>query len=140
VLPDRKRTPGAINPNVTQANIYSTICVSGWTKTVRPSSNYTTGLKKEQLASGYAYKGDILTKDYEEDHLISLELGGSPTSEKNLWPEPYNSAHGARIKDRLENVLNDMVCASHPTITLKAAQRMIATDWWTASKTLGLVK
>ena len=26
--------------------------------------------------------------DYEEDHLIPLELGGSPTSPLNLWPEP----------------------------------------------------
>jgi hypothetical protein len=26
-------------------------------------------------------------KDYEEDHLISLELGGAPRDPKNLWPQ-----------------------------------------------------
>jgi hypothetical protein len=51
------------------------------------------------------------TKDYEEDHLISLELGGHPTSEKNLWPEAYKPKPGAREKDRVENFLHDEVCA-----------------------------
>ena len=35
-LPDPVDTPGAINPKVTQDNIHQTICVQGWTKTVRP--------------------------------------------------------------------------------------------------------
>ena len=30
--------------------------------------------------------------DYQEDHLISLELGGNPTDPRNLWPEPYPRA------------------------------------------------
>jgi hypothetical protein len=34
--PDPHRTPGAINPAVTQDTIASTICVKGWTRTVRP--------------------------------------------------------------------------------------------------------
>jgi len=40
-LPDRSRTPGAFNPSVTQENIGRTICVRGWTRTVRPPSQYT---------------------------------------------------------------------------------------------------
>lgn len=130
VLPNRARTPGATNPSVTQATIGQTICVSGWTATVRPSSSFTTGLKEEQLASGYAYRGDRSTSDYEEDHLISLELGGSPSSPANLWPEPYNSTEGARVKDVIENKLHTLVC--NHTITLATAQRAIATNWWTA--------
>ncbi|MGW4529241.1 hypothetical protein [Amycolatopsis sp. NPDC004378] len=35
-LPDPACTPGALNPDVTQASIGSTICVSGWTATIRP--------------------------------------------------------------------------------------------------------
>lgn len=35
-LPDPVRTPGAINPDVTQANVQSTVCVRGWSKTGRP--------------------------------------------------------------------------------------------------------
>ncbi len=33
--PDRRCTPGAVNPAVTQSTIDSTICRSGWTATVR---------------------------------------------------------------------------------------------------------
>jgi Protein of unknown function (DUF3761) len=130
VLPNSARTPGSINTAVTQASIGRTICVSGWTSTVRPSSSVTTSLKVAQLASGYTYKGDTATADYEEDHLISLELGGAPSAEANLWPEPYNSPEGARVKDVVENKLHTLVCGG--AITLATAQRAIATNWWVA--------
>ena len=132
-LPDSARTPGAINPDVTQADIRQTICVSGWTTTVRPSSSVTDALKVEQLQSGYTYNGDMSTADYEEDHLISLELGGSPTSPLNLWPEPYGGAGGARVKDQVENKLHSLVCSN--ALTLASAQSAIATDWWAAYET-----
>jgi hypothetical protein len=130
VLPDPHRTPGAVNPAVTQATITTTICVTGWTTTIRPAPEYTTALKERQLASGYAYHGDSATGDYEEDHLISLELGGSPTSELNLWPEPYNTIDGARVKDVIENKLHSLVCSG--SLPLATAQHDIATNWWTA--------
>ena len=43
-LPDPARTPGALNPEVTQATIGATICVRGWTQTVRPPQAYTRAL------------------------------------------------------------------------------------------------
>ena len=129
-LPDSSRTPGAINPALTQADIGQTICVSGWTTTVRPSSSITDALKVEQLQSGYSYNGDMSTADYEEDHLISLELGGSPTSPLNLWPEPYGGAGGARVKDQVENKLHSLVCSN--ALTLASAQSAISTNWWAA--------
>jgi hypothetical protein len=132
-LPDSARTPGAINPAVTQADIGQTICVSGWTATVRPSSSVTTALKVEQLQSGYTYNGDMSTSDYEEDHLISLELGGSPASPLNLWPEPYTGAGGARVKDQVENKLHSLVCSG--ALPLATAQTDIATNWWAAYET-----
>src|SRR5205807_8666163 len=42
-------TPGARNPSVTQATIRRTICVRGWTRTVRPPTSYTNGLKLKQM-------------------------------------------------------------------------------------------
>ena len=132
-MPNRSRTPGAVNPSVTQATIGQTICVSGWTSTVRPSSSPTTSLKETQLASGYTYRGDTTTGDYEEDHLISLELGGAPSNPANLWPQPYASSEGARIKDVVENRLHALVC--NHTLTLATAQHAIATNWWTAYNT-----
>ncbi|TAM90509.1 MAG: hypothetical protein EPN43_05560 [Jatrophihabitans sp.] len=130
VLPNPGRTPGAVNPAVTQSDIDSTICVTGWTATVRPPSSETTALKEQQLATGYAYRGDTNPGDYEEDHLISLELGGSPASPLNLWPEPYAAPDGARTKDLVENKLRELVCSGE--ITLASAQRAIATDWFVA--------
>jgi len=131
VLPNSRVTPGARNPSVTQANIHSTICVRGYTRTIRPPASYTTALKIQQLSTApYSGYGDKKTADFEEDHLISLELGGSPTDPKNLWPEPYASSTGARTKDKLENALHALVC--NGSLTLLTAQKAIATNWYSA--------
>lgn len=107
-LPDAVVTPGATNPNVTQENIDQTICVSGWTKTIRPSVSYTNKLKRQQMAAANL-PGD--PRDYEEDHLISLQLGGHPTDPKNLWPERWTGEWAARKKDVVETRLKRLVCA-----------------------------
>jgi hypothetical protein len=114
VLADPVRTPGILNPDVTQATIGTTICVQGWTKTVRPSTDYTNALKLKQMG---AYREMGLPSAYQEDHLISLELGGHPTDPRNLWPEPYPRA--AKV-DTIENELNAQVCSG--SLTLAQAQ------------------
>src|SRR5258708_214889 len=73
-------TPGAINAAVTQATIGRTICVRGWTATIRPPVSYTSALKRKQMT---AYAASGTTGQYEEDHLISLELGGAPRDPRN---------------------------------------------------------
>ena len=110
VLPNPTLAPGAINPDVTQANIGKTICVRGWTKTVRPPTSYTNALKLQQLKE-YNLPGS--PSDYQEDHLISLEMGGSPTDPRNLWPEPYPRA--AEV-DKIENELNAKICSGELTL------------------------
>ena len=127
-LPDPARTPGAINSAITQANIGSNICAGKkWsTKSIRPPEEYTTNLKRQQLASDPRYHSRNL-KLYEEDHLISLEIGGHPTDPRNLWPEVWAGKCGAHVKDDLENKLHELVCAGK--ITLAEAQGEIATDW-----------
>jgi hypothetical protein len=125
-LPDATCTPGARDRGVTQANIKRTICRTGYTKTVRPPTSYTTTLKRRQLASYGYYAGRSLSA-YEEDHLISLELGGSPTAEKNLWPEAHAPKPGSFQKDTVENSLHRQVCAGQ--IKLSTAQREIARNW-----------
>jgi hypothetical protein len=129
-LPDPRFTPGAINPDVTQANIHQTVCAKGYTKAIRPPAYYTNALKKRQIEQyGYA---DRKARDYEEDHLVALSIGGAPTDERNLWPEPRNSEWSAGKKDQLEFVLYKMVC--NEEISLKQAQREMATDWIEAWK------
>jgi hypothetical protein len=126
-LPDSNRTPGAIDTRVTQDNISSTICLSGYTTKVRPTSTYTTTLKLKQLSSGYAINGITDKSKYEEDHLVPLELGGSPKSEENLWPQLWDGVYGARAKDKLENKLHDLVCKN--LLRLEQAQNAISNNW-----------
>jgi hypothetical protein len=124
-LPDPFCTPGLADPRVTQDNILTTICVSGYTKKVRPSSLYTNALKRRQIQEyGYA---DTNLADYEEDHLIPLELGGHPTDARNLWPELLTGVNAAPKKDGVENSLHTKVCAG--LMTLAAAQTAIAKNW-----------
>jgi hypothetical protein len=112
---DLVRTPGVVNPDVTQATIRETICVEGWTRTIRPPTSYTDELKRRQMRE-YGVGGS--PSDYQEDHLISLELGGHPTDPRNLWPEPIERA---RKVDQTENDLNANVCAGE--LSLAEAQQ-----------------
>ena len=114
VRADPVRTPGVLNPDVTQPTIGSTICRRGWTRTIRPPVEYTNGLKEQQMRA-YGETGRM--SDYQEDHLISLELGGDPTDPRNLWPEPYPRAAAV---DRIENELNAQVCSG--SLSLADAQ------------------
>jgi hypothetical protein len=108
-------TPGVVNPDVTQATIVATICRRGWTRTIRPPVTYTNDLKRRGLRL-YRLRGP--PSHYQEDHLISLELGGHPTDPRNLWPEPYPRAAAV---DQTENELNAEVCSGK--LSLVDAQR-----------------
>lgn len=123
--------PGATNPAGTQATIWTTICRDGWTTTVRPPASYTEPIKFKGLAA-YSEPGPV--HDYEEDHLIPRELGGSPTSKANLWPEPGAAPN---LKDHVENAANRAVCDQ--TMTLQAAREAIAGDWIALGKRLGVL-
>jgi hypothetical protein len=70
--------------------------------------------------------------EYEEDHLIPLELGGAPADPRNLWPQPRHPADGwtARKKDRLESELHARVCDGK--MPLGEAQQAIAHGWTSA--------
>jgi hypothetical protein len=119
--PDPRCTPGAIDPAVRQSTIYSTICRSGYTRTVRPSYSIT---RREKLASMSAYGDGTRTSAYEYDHLVPLELGGAPNDARNLWPEPGATPNP---KDSLENRLHRLVCDG--SMRLSTAQRLLARDW-----------
>ena len=123
-------TPGVFNPDVTQSTIGSTICVSGWTATIRPPSSYTTNLKNQQKID-YG-EANIPNSELEEDHLVPLELGGHPRDPRNLWPEPRSSAgapdgQAAEDKDTEENALKRQVCAGQ--ISLTSARHTIILHW-----------
>lgn len=132
VLPDAGCTPGATNPAVTQSDIRQTICMRGWTATVRPAESYTEQLKRQQMGR-YGDTGSM--SGYEEDHLVPLELGGSPSDPNNLWPEPGASPNP---KDDVEYAANRAVCSGR--LALADAQREIAGDWVALGRSLGVLE
>jgi hypothetical protein len=119
--PDPTCTPGALNPAVTQATIDRTICVEGWTATVRPPESIT---EQEKATSMAAYGDTDSLSNYEYDHFVPLELGGATNDPRNLWPEPGASPNP---KDTVENELRQKVCDGQ--MNLGEAQHEIVTNW-----------
>lgn len=121
-LPDRRCSPGAYYSALSKP----VICAVGFhTSSIRnvPES------EKHQVEIEYGLSPRAYGSTLEIDHIVSLELGGS-NNVANLFPERATlpgHAPGYHIKDRLENRLHSIVCAGQ--ITLKTAQRQIATNW-----------
>jgi hypothetical protein len=123
ILPNPKLTPGD-----SFAVTVQDLCEPGYTKKVR---NVPAEMKREVYEEYGVTSHD--PGDYEVDHLIPLELGGS-NSIKNLWPESHRtSPWNAQVKDRLEGKLHELVCDGK--IDLKTAQQAIASNWIEAYKT-----
>ena len=123
-FPDTACTPGDIISTATK----SQICQSGYASTVR---NVTTSTKNQ------AYRMYGITSrrpgQYEVDHLVSLELGGS-NDISNLWPEAASPTPGFHEKDKVENYLHNQVC--NGAVSLQQAQIEIATNWMNVYKTM----
>lgn len=130
--PDAGCTPGSVRSDVTQATIATTICVPGWTKTVRPPASETNRVKRLALA---AY-GLPAAPSTEFDHDVPLALGGS-NDVSNLWPQTGPGPSTYNPKDHVEERLNDAVCEHR--ISLTAAQQAIASDWTTALPRTGVL-
>ncbi len=115
--PDRACSPGDIFPEITKEQV----CKSGYAGSVR---NVPESVKNEV----YAEYGITSHQpgEYEVDHIVSLELGGS-NDISNLFPEAAAPSPGFHEKDKVENYLHDQVCSG--TMNLADAQVKIATDW-----------
>jgi hypothetical protein len=122
----------ALNPDVTQESIDQTICVSGYTKSVRPGTAYTDGVKRKLLRE--RGEGPEHLADYELDHRIPLALGGHPRKLSNLMLQPWDGEDSAKIKDRLEVQLQRKVC--HGEWDLADAQHCIAENWQACAVTV----
>lgn len=116
-LPDSACTPGAIIPAATPDQI----CQPGYARSVRDVAEAL----KVQVYAAYGIRSHA-PGEYEIDHLISLELGGS-NDIANLWPEAADPRPGFHEKDQVENYLHDQVCAGQES--LQEAQAQIATNW-----------
>ncbi len=116
-LADNTCTPGAVIDTATKDQI----CVPGYSKSVRN----VTASEKAQVFQEYGIATHVKGQ-YEVDHLVSLELGGS-NDISNLWPEPADPTPGFHQKDAVENYLHAQVC--NGTLSLQQAQQQIAKNW-----------
>lgn len=112
----------ALNPSVTQENIQQTICIKGYTKSVRPTSSFTNIIKAQMLREQGIEAEDISL--FELDHKIPLAIGGNPSNLENfqlqLWEE-------AKKKDAIERRLHKLVCKGD--VLLKDARSCMLNDW-----------
>jgi hypothetical protein len=116
-LPDPRCTPGSVFAKATP----TLFCVSGYTAQVR----HVTESTKARVYAEYAIRSHRRGQ-YEVDHLVPLELGGS-NAIANLFPELAEPRPGFHDKDRLENRTHARACAGQGD--WRAMQRQIARDW-----------
>lgn len=116
-LPDKACTPGSIFKSVSK----SQVCIPGYSRFVRHVSTQTKNevLKRYGIATSK-------NNEYEIDHLISLQLGGS-NDIANLWPEAASPLPGFHQKDSVENFLHSQVRKGK--MTLQQADDQISKDW-----------
>ena len=123
-LPDPACTPGAVFPKATAEQI----CTPGYSSKVR---NVPSAVKDKV----YAEYGITSHEpgQYEVDHLVALELGGS-NAIANLWPEPAEPRPGFHEKDKVEDYLHTQLCDGK--LSLQQVQVQIASDWVAVFKKL----
>lgn len=120
ILPNPKLTPGAVH-----STSLAEICRPGYARSQRSYGSAAERRRYVDVMVAYGIPHERW-RDYQMDHLISLELGGADV-EANLWPEPLRGRWNAHVKDDLENELHRAVCDG--TMPLARAQQLIATDW-----------
>lgn len=118
--PDSGFTPGDVK--TTDASL---VCISSYGKNAR---NIPVELQKQVF---HEYSLTYPNDDYEIDHLVPLELGGS-NDIKNLWPQ---SKETAPRKNEVEAWLRRQVCEG--TFSLEAAQNALKTDWLAQYQKMG---
>jgi hypothetical protein len=112
-------TPGAI-----VSSDPATVCVPGYSRTVRPAYDYAWRMFRVSVFRAYGIPHERW-RDFTLDHAVPLSLGGAPEDLRNVWPEPKAEA---KRKDEVEDALLAAACYRH-TMTLAAAQAAIARNW-----------
>ncbi|MDQ2839329.1 MAG: hypothetical protein M3Y89_18295 [Actinomycetota bacterium] len=69
---------------------------------------------------------------YENDHLVALSSGGSPSAPSNQWAEPGDTPNP---KDVVEAAANRAICSGR--LPLAQVQVSMASDWIALGRQLG---
>jgi hypothetical protein len=121
---DKECSPGKALDGVTKEEV----CKNGYSKAVR---NVPESLK-EKVYQEYSITSHK-KGEYEVDHIVSLELGGSNEID-NLYPQPAEPRPGFHEKDVVEDYLHKKVCSGK--LSLEDAQKIIANHWVTVYQSL----
>jgi hypothetical protein len=97
------------------------ICKSGYSSSVRDVPAEVSRMVYADYGIGARSPGE-----YEVDHLVPLELGGSDDI-ANLWPQAAAPPPGFHEKDQVEKFLHAQVCGGGTNLI--DAHRAIATNW-----------
>jgi hypothetical protein len=108
----------ALNPDVSQSTIEQTICVKGYSSTVRPSTTYTNPIKFRLMRQEGIPESD--KSDWALDHRIPISLGGHPRKLENLQ---LLTAKENSLKSRIEVKLLCYVCVGQMPRNQRAWQR-----------------
>lgn len=116
-----------LNKSVREETLPETICMRGYTRTIRPPAHVTNTIKYEMLRkNGYSISA---MHDFILDHKIPLSLGGAPNDLRNFMLQTEDES---RDKDRVELCLAKTVCSGQ--ISLDEAQKVIWQDWRSAAR------
>lgn len=122
-----------LNPDVTPQTIHRTICVKGYTDTVRPSTHYTNGIKFRLMRQAGILETEA--SDWALDHKVPLVLGGHPRALDNL--QLLTAKENGR-KARVEVKLQCLVCSGQ--VSLAEAQAAMEGGWREAYRTYAMQK
>ena len=122
----------SLNPNVTQATIKQTICVVGWTDTIRPPVSFTNRIKRRMLDAGIAsgsYPKSAQMNEFKLDHIEPLSVGGAPRLISNLV---IQSNVDSDAKDVIEGMVKRRICSGR--ITLATGRAVFFNEAWRTYK------
>ena len=119
--PARAEPP--LDPRVTPETLAGTVCVHGYTRTVRPAWRWLRRLKERALAG--IGRGPEDAGAYQLDHVVPLVLGGAPADPANLQLQERSEA---KKKDHVERVLGCLVCKGE--IALHEARAVLGHGDW----------
>jgi len=126
---------GVFNPEVTQETIEQTICVPGYAKAMRPSTNITLSVKQRLLKRSGRDSADAF--EYKLDYIVPVALGGHPSKAENFELQRRGGA-AEKHKIEIEAKLHCLVCSGD--LTLADAQREISNGWQAAHNRYAQVK
>jgi hypothetical protein len=123
---------GRTNPKVTPDTVQTTICVAGYTATIRPPYSETSKAKAALIAR--EHPGDPMSA-WILDHIVPLEGGGAPGSATDLRNFMLQAPAESHVKDRLEDEMRDDICSGR--VPLHTAQVAMADGWQDYAQQVG---